>query len=332
MVVRVLGAGPAGSAAALSALHRGAEVEIFEKTPFPRHKVCGEFLSPECIAVLERLGVWNTLLESKPARITRLQLRFGNRESSGALPEPAWGVSRYLLDNTLLDHAIRGGAVLHRAKGEINTAGPTVVATGRHAVAPKGRRLFGFKAHFDGPPSDAMELYFLKGLSYVGVNAAEGGITNVCGLAGEEVLSRFGFDIDAYLGAQPAIRERLRGLRRSWKWLTVGPLTFGRSDKPYQSGSTYYAGDCLSFVDPFTGSGILSALLIGRVAGQTAGLREPINDYKMACMAVMSSQSRLSAIFRNALEAGWGYYLGGFVPAFWLFRATRPKRLNKQYK
>jgi flavin-dependent dehydrogenase len=52
--VTVLGGGPAGAIAALSALDEGADVTLYEKPRFPRHKVCGEFLSGEVVAVARR--------------------------------------------------------------------------------------------------------------------------------------------------------------------------------------------------------------------------------------------------------------------------------------
>jgi len=42
--IRVIGAGPAGAAAAIAARLEGVEVDLFEKSRFPRQKVCGEFL------------------------------------------------------------------------------------------------------------------------------------------------------------------------------------------------------------------------------------------------------------------------------------------------
>ena len=43
---------PAGCCAALAAAREGADVRITERSQFPRHKVCGEFLSPEIAPVL----------------------------------------------------------------------------------------------------------------------------------------------------------------------------------------------------------------------------------------------------------------------------------------
>ena len=107
--ISIAGAGPAGSAAALAALSEGAQVRLFEKSQFPRHKVCGEFLSPEIQPALESLGVWSDFLKGSPASIHSVKLHFGDREKTWRLPQPAFGLSRYRLDKLLLDCAIARG-------------------------------------------------------------------------------------------------------------------------------------------------------------------------------------------------------------------------------
>ena len=80
--VGVVGGGPAGSAAAIAALSEARSVHIFEKSGFPRHKVCGEFLSPEIVPLLESLGIWQEFLRLRPAHIKRTILHFGALKSS----------------------------------------------------------------------------------------------------------------------------------------------------------------------------------------------------------------------------------------------------------
>ena len=79
-----------------------------------------------------------------------------------------------------------------RRRGTLQRWQPNVITTGRSSQSRRGGRLFGFKAHFDGPADDAVELYF-AGSMYVGVNCVEDGFTNVCGLAPEEHLRRCRF-------------------------------------------------------------------------------------------------------------------------------------------
>ena len=77
--MRVEGAGPAGAAAAIAARQFGAEVRIIERSRKARHKVCGEFISPEACALLQKLGAYDDLLGLNPARLYRCRLHFGWR-------------------------------------------------------------------------------------------------------------------------------------------------------------------------------------------------------------------------------------------------------------
>jgi len=203
--IEIAGAGPAGSCAALAALSEGAAVRLYEKSPFPRHKVCGEFLSPEIRPALEKLGVWDEFVKARPSSISSVRLHFGRRETTWKLPEPAFGLSRSRLDQLLFDCAGRGAEIIHQ---QFSSTGQTeILACGRKGSASRGNRLFGFKAHFTGPAGDAVELFF-RSRAYVGVSSVENGITNVCGLAPESELAECGFDVDHFIRGWASLRAR----------------------------------------------------------------------------------------------------------------------------
>ncbi len=311
-MIRILGGGLAGSAAAMRALQLGEAVEVVEKSTFPRHKVCGEFLSPEVEPLLDSFGV--ELAGAAPIR--RVRLQFARSGKGFPLPEPAFGFSRYHLDRILQDRSVALGAAITRTSGP-----PTIIAHGRRDAPPRGNRLFGFKTHFQGPSNDAVELYFFRG-GYVGVNPVEGGLTNVCGLLPEEELAAQGFDLDPILAAFAPLRERLDGLTRKMDWLRVGPLVFDK--KTNRVGEQYVAGDALAFVDPFTGSGMLSALVTGRLAGESAAQGVPISQYLAACEQRLGKAFRYSSLIRHALASSWAERLMPWVPGSVLFRFTRP--------
>ena len=322
MHVTVIGAGPAGSSAALSALREGAQVSIYEKSRFPRHKVCGEFLSPEVSELLEDLGVWGECEQHKPAILNRVFLSIGKRTKSWRLPQPARGLSRYRMDHILLERAVAQGAALHRESAD---PGPgAVLAYGRHVQSTAGNRLFGFKAHFEGSVDDVMSLFFFKH-AYVGVNAVEGGFTNVCGLATEEALGRSAFDIDDFLQCCRPLQERLQPLRRKMEWLTTGPLVFGKTEGPE---NCYAAGDSAAFVDPFTGSGMLGAISTGILAGRAAAQGTETSEHRKGWERVLSGQQRSAKFLRGAIESGWAERLLPLVPGRALFASTRPSRIS----
>jgi flavin-dependent dehydrogenase len=321
--INILGGGPAGSSAALAALRPGAAVRVIEKSRLPRHKVCGEFFSPEIGPELERLGAWNAFLTAGPARVRRTVLHFGAKQKSSRLPEPAYGLSRYTFDLMLLDLARAAGADLASEAGEES---PLIVATGRRATAtPRGRRLFGFKAHFEGPTDDAVELFFFE-RSYVGVTSIEAGRTNVCGLAPESFLSRFGFEYDGIVTKCPALSGRLGPLQRVTPWFSTGPLQYGQNFEHLATDTGQYpAGDALSFVDPFTGSGLLAAVRSGAMAGRAAAVGQPVADYLRECRASLRQPFQVAGVLRRALEGGWAEKLAPLAPGRLLFALTRPK-------
>jgi menaquinone-9 beta-reductase len=258
-------------------------------------------------------------------------LTFGHREKRWSLAEPAFGLSRFELDALLLEKAHHLGASVSRGESAVAVPGNAgaaaiVLAAGRTAVASGRNRLFGFKSHFEGPPDDAVELYFGPH-GYVGVSPVENGWTNVCGIARESALRRHGFDLDEFTAASLPLAGRLRPLRRRMPWLMAGPLSYSSVRHAQLDERIYPAGDALGFVDPFTGSGILNALLTGRMAGLSAARGVPGRDYIRECRSLLDRPFGISALLRKLLEWDCAYYLAALTPGRCLFRLTRARRL-----
>lgn len=328
--VQIVGAGPAGSMAALAALREGARVRIYEKSTFPRHKVCGEFLSPAILTLLRRAGCETDFLKLEPAILREMRLHFGAAAIRHRLPEPAFGLSRYALDRLLLDRAAAKGAELIREQrgtaAEVANE-PVIVSTGRKSIAPRSSdRLFGFKAHFNGPVNDAVELFFFENC-YAGVSAVENGETNVCGLAPEHKLRACGFHPSELLDGCAPLAERLRPLTRTMDWLVTGPLVFSAAPVAPDAPLTYPAGDALAFIDPFTGSGILNAMLTGELAGRAAARSTPVDEYVRVCRRLLRRPFLVSRALRAVLATGHADLLAPLVPGRVLFYATRPASL-----
>jgi menaquinone-9 beta-reductase len=320
-LIAIAGGGPAGSSAAVSAIAHGAGSLIVERSRMPRHKVCGEFLSPEISPLLERMGLSSEFSSLEPARVNRMTVRIGKREKVTRLPEPAFGLSRYEFDALLLNRAESLGAQVQTAERPCN-----IIATGRSASLPRGARLFGFKAHFEGPVDDAVELFFFDGC-YVGINCVEQGRTNVCGLAPENILRDHAFEVDAALWHNDALARRLAPMRRVMRWLFTGPLDFGnRFGSPVPGG--FLAGDALSFVDPFTGSGLVSAVATGMLAGEYAARNLSVESYLDDCRRVLARPFEISSALRWIARTRWAERLLESVPGRLLYWATRPQLAN----
>jgi menaquinone-9 beta-reductase len=322
--VAIVGAGPAGASAALAALRESARVVLYEKSQFPRHKVCGEFLSPELPLLLDRLGVSAGFLALRPSRITRARLHFGGRTKQWVLAEPAFGLSRFAFDDLLLRTALARGAELRRENAPAGMSGPVVMAHGRRTAAEKGSRLFGFKAHFSGSCGDGVDLVFFDRV-YAGVSEVEGGAVNVCGLAPESSLRACGFDPGELLARSPVLRDLVGPLSRRFDWLVTGPLVFREQFDAQPGGEVYAAGDALGFVDPFTGSGVLSAVLTGSLAGEAATRADDPAVHLARCRRALRVQYRTAGLLRAVVENGWAGRLVGLVPGSALFRWTRPR-------
>jgi 2-polyprenyl-6-methoxyphenol hydroxylase-like FAD-dependent oxidoreductase len=71
--VIIVGGGPAGASASVHLATRGARVLLLEREKFPRPKLCGEFISPECLGHFARLGVLEEMLSAGGAQIAETQ-------------------------------------------------------------------------------------------------------------------------------------------------------------------------------------------------------------------------------------------------------------------
>src|SRR5437763_15642492 len=166
--VVIVGGGPAGASAAIHLAGRGARVLLAEQKRFPREKLCGEFISPECLEHFARLGVLESMTEADGARVSQTVF-YAPSGRSLAVPS-AWfgggalGLSRAEMDARLLARArdvgvrvfegaplagvvVEGGRVagvrLHAAGGGVGEyrSRVTVDATGRQrAVARQAAR------------------------------------------------------------------------------------------------------------------------------------------------------------------------------------------------
>src|SRR6185503_12962638 len=84
----IAGGGPAGASAAIHLAIRGVRVLLVEQKKFPRAKLCGEFISPECAVHFERLGVTDQMFAAGPARLSATV--FYSRKGDHVTVPSAW--------------------------------------------------------------------------------------------------------------------------------------------------------------------------------------------------------------------------------------------------
>src|SRR5215204_2753573 len=113
--IAVVGAGPAGSSLAIRLARSGFEVILIEREKFPRHKLCGEFISPECLEHFRELGVLDEMLASGGERVR--ETAFYAPNGRNVCVPSAWlgntqgalGLSRAEMDFRLVERARESG-------------------------------------------------------------------------------------------------------------------------------------------------------------------------------------------------------------------------------
>ncbi|HEV2705043.1 MAG TPA: NAD(P)/FAD-dependent oxidoreductase [Pyrinomonadaceae bacterium] len=310
----VVGGGPAGASAAIHLALRGARVMLAERERFPRAKLCGEFISPECVAHFARLGVGERMSLAGAQTVARTV--FYTRAGRGVDVPSEWfgvagerralGLSRARMDNALLtrarevgvevvegatasavveDGGVRGVRLQVDGKEHLCRARVTLDATGRARTLARrvvqGRRgkelkrapLVAFKAHLEGARGEAgaCEIYFYEG-GYGGLSPVEEGLSNLCFIVRASDARAHASDagrlMTEVLMRNARARESLAGARVASAWLGVALDSFGRGETTPTTG-LLTVGDAASFIDPFTGSGMLMALESGELAAET---------------------------------------------------------------
>ena len=334
----VVGAGPAGSTLAALLARRGARVALLDRDPFPRDKLCGEFLSYDALPVLEPLGVVDAIDAAGAPQIARGRIVGSRRTYEFALPHAARGVSRLLFDDLLLRTATSAGAI--RLDGvaattidgtRVNDIRAKAVAgawgrwgrfdreLGRAFVRDRAHRHFGFKRHYRGDhPRDTIDLYaFPRG--YLGVNAVENDVTNICGLVHADRLAghrgRWDAFVDTISREEPhvgALYARQQPAQDGF--LASEPVIF-RARDAVEAG-VFMIGDASGVIDPLAGNGMAMAV-------QSALLAAPF------LLRLVESPSRRASIEREYRVAHRAFFARRIA---WSRRAafflSRPRLLD----
>lgn len=308
MDLAIVGGGPAGTAAALEARRQGMRVALWERSRFPRDKVCGEFLSAEALPLLEK-EIPATLARA-PVIQTAEFISRRVRKYAFRLPEAGRGLSRWLLDEALWRATALSGAEAHEGEavesvartpggswqvafdgGQVCEARALMVACGRWwslrgfpspADGGCGRRArgraearpwLGAKAHFRGVESRrAVEMYFFPG-GYCGLAPVEDGVYNACCLVHQDLAREADGCSPADFAAwiDRLARHSALGARLSGAVQvapTVTTAAIRLGRRETHHHSALLVGDAAGFLDPFTGAGISMALNGGRLAAQ----------------------------------------------------------------
>jgi flavin-dependent dehydrogenase len=311
----VAGAGPAGCACAITAARSGGRVLLLEKDKFPRHKVCGEFVSPESLDLLGSL-IGTGQFASSPL-IHHARLLTNSRAISLPISPAARSITRFHLDDALLRAAQSAGveALEEVTVSEVQRDGifrvlasagefkgrAVVNTTGRWsrltpAISGTGPRWIGLKAHFrELSPPDSVDLYFFSG-GYCGVQPVDENTVNACAMVRADQAR----SLDQVFCLQRQLQKRAESWQPMWEPISTSALYFREPETERQG--VLLAGDAAAFIDPFVGDGISLALHSGTLAAEcltplirrTGGLEAAAQDYDL------QYRKRFAAAFRNA--------------------------------
>jgi flavin-dependent dehydrogenase len=289
----IIGAGPAGSGAAITAARAGARVLLLERGRFPRHKVCGEFVSAESLdllcGLLAQCPESLEFLRAAP-RIKTGRLFVDASVLTAPVDPPAASIPRYWLDEHLWQVAVQAGveARQQHTVTAITGTGPFAItgaggafearsivqAAGRWSNLSRpengrnhhGASWIGLKAHFtEANPCPSVDLYFFEG-GYCGVqpvHSSSESVINVCAMVRADIASC----LTEVFQRHPALRLRSRDWTPRMEPVSTAPLIF-RTPEP-TAENILLAGDSAGFVDPFVGDGISLALRSGVLAAKT---------------------------------------------------------------
>lgn len=356
--VIIVGGGLAGLTGALHLLRAGLRVIVVEKYPFPRHKVCGEYISNEVLPYLQWLGADPAVLG--PAGISRVRVSAVSGKSVEAqLPLGGFGISRYALDQFLMQRVVAaGGIMLEDTVDDISfenerftaTTSGTRRLTARFVIGAYGKRSaldqqldrefsarkspwLAVKCHYEGDfPDGLVALHNFMG-GYCGVSKVENNIINICYLVSYDTFRQFK-NITAHqqevLYRNPHLKEVLAHSKPLFERpLTISQVSFAEKQKV--DNHILMTGDTAGLIHPLCGNGMAMAIhsakiaaeqLLSFVSGHLASRQELERNYARAWKREFSKRMQagkiLSGVFRKQELAA------GIMSGLVLFPALLP--------
>ncbi len=321
--VEIIGGGLAGLSLGLAMRRANVPVTIIEAGAYPRHRVCGEFITGLASSTIERLGLTPFLADALHHREVAW-FRHDQPLRRQTLPHPALAISRHTLDERLASAFVSaGGNLKTQTRADLtDTRAGRVFAAGRRPDRPEW---IGLKCHaLDLPLNAELELH-LGDHAYIGLCAVGDGRVNVSGLFRQReglAVSRE-TALGAYLRAAglAALADRLAGI-------TVDPESFSAVaglgfSKPSAQTNRLIIGDAYAMIPPFTGHGMAMAFQSAEQA------LDPLLVWSRGEASwdttVRTVQHRLRALFRARLASAAMLHPFLLKPAAqrWLATASR---------
>jgi 2-polyprenyl-6-methoxyphenol hydroxylase-like FAD-dependent oxidoreductase len=249
--ITIIGGGLAGLALGIGLRQCDLRVTIHEAGNYPRHRVCGEFISGRGQTTLARLGLGEMLARAGAVSARTAAFYSATKSSSPrALPSAAICLSRFALDAALADTFRRLGGELVGGKRDARDVGEGIVrATGRLKVHARNVAL-----------AADLEMH-VSPRGYVGLCKINDGQVNVCGLfrkgANENAGTKSGRELLRGPAGSPLNQRLAAAVFEESSFCAVAGLSL----QPQRAAARaeICVGDAITMIPPVTGNGMSMA-------------------------------------------------------------------------
>jgi len=292
--VLIIGGGLAGLAGAIHLSKKGLKVVLIEKNTFPKHKVCGEYISNEILPYLFWLDIDVSKLH--PTNISNFEFTAQNGKTAKTkLPLGGFGISRYELDHFLFQKAKEKGCIIltetvthisfQNDIFTVNTSEQILIAKivlgaygkrsnidqvlSRDFISKKSPWL-AVKGHYSGNfDKSLVALYNFQG-GYCGVSKVENDVMNICYLADFETFKKYK-NIEDYQKSVLYKNKKLKAIFENStslfeKPLTISQISFDRKE-PVEN-HILMIGDTAGLIHPMCGNGMAMAIHSAKIASE----------------------------------------------------------------
>jgi menaquinone-9 beta-reductase len=293
--ITIIGGGLAGLTAAIHLSKIGLKVTLIEKNEYPKHKVCGEYISNEVLPYLEWLSL--NISKLNPAHISKLDFSTADgKRIQCDLPLGGFGLSRFVLDDFLYKKAIQNGCKIIKDTVTdivyendffiISTSNYGTISTNlvigafgkrssidqkiNRAFAKKKSQWLAVKAHYDTDfPNDLVGLHNFEG-GYCGVSKVENNIVNICYLASYASFKKHK-NIEDFQSQVLTKNPHLKKILNESKMLFEAPLTISQvsfDKKATVENHILMIGDTAGLIHPLCGNGMAMAIHSAKIASE----------------------------------------------------------------
>ena len=293
--VIIIGGGLAGLCSAIHLSKHSIDVLLIEKNSYPKHKVCGEYVSNEVLPYLNYLGF--NPFEFGAKTISKFQLTtYNNKNIEANLPLGGFGMSRYEMDFQLYQLALNHGisvikdtvvdVVFDDDQFHIQTKSNHIV-TSKIAIGAYGKRsnidikfnrdfikkkspYLGVKTHVSGHfPEDTVALHNFKG-GYCGVSKVENDHINLCYITNYQTFKAYK-DIETFqeqvVYKNKVLKNVFEGSKPQFeKPLTISQISF-ETKNPIEN-HVLMCGDSAGMIHPLCGNGMGMAIRSAQLASE----------------------------------------------------------------